>query len=89
MYKVPTLKIDCGCRKPKIGLLLAAKEKYNIDLTKSFFVGDATMDIQTGINAGMKTILVKTGLKGDDKRFDVKPDFVIDNLSEIKKVIGD
>jgi phosphoglycolate phosphatase-like HAD superfamily hydrolase len=77
------LKIDCGCRKPKIGLLLQAKEKYNLDLSNSIFVGDSTMDIQTGKNAGCKTVLVLTGNKGKDKIFDVKPDCIINNLSEI------
>lgn len=86
--EIPSLKFDCDCRKPKIGLLLQAKEKYNIDLTKSYFVGDTTMDIQTGINAGMKTILVKTGEKGEDGKYDVKPDFVINSLAEIKNIIG-
>lgn len=86
--EIPSLKFDCDCRKPKIGLLLQAKEKYNIDLTKSYFVGDTTMDIQTGINAGMKTILVKTGEKGQDAKYDVKPDFVINSLAEIKNIIG-
>lgn len=42
-------------------------EKYNIDLSSSFFVGDSTVDIQTGVNAGLKTILVKTGQAGRDK----------------------
>lgn len=86
--EIPSLKFDCDCRKPKIGLLLQAKEKYNIDLTKSYFVGDTTMDIQAGINAGMKTILVKTGEKGQDAKYDVKPDFVINSLAEIKNIIG-
>lgn len=86
--EVPSLKFDCDCRKPKIGLLLQAKEKYNIDLTKSFFVGDTTLDIQTGINAGMKTILVKTGEKGEDNKYDVEPDFVINSLAELKNIIG-
>lgn len=86
--EIPSLKFDCDCRKPKIGLLLQAKEKYNIDLTKSYFVGDTTMDIQTGVNAGMKTILVKTGEKGEDGKYDVKPDFIINSLAEIKNIIG-
>ena len=85
--EVKELKIVCDCRKPKIGLLLKAKEKYNIDLTNSYFVGDSTMDVQTGINAQMKTVLVKTGQKGQDGIYDVSPDYVIDNLGEINKII--
>lgn len=85
--EVKELKFDCDCRKPKIGLLKKAKEKYNIDLSKSFFVGDSTMDIQTGYNAGMKTILVNTGNKGLDGKYDVKPDYVINSLDEINAIL--
>lgn len=81
------LKFDCDCRKPKIGMLVKAKEKYNIDLESSYFVGDTTMDIMTGINGKMKTILVKTGMKGEDGKYDVKPDYIIENMKEIDKII--
>ena len=48
----PEYKIDCNCRKPKPGMILAAAQKYNIDLAKSFMVGDDKRDVQAGINAG-------------------------------------
>lgn len=51
----------CDCRKPKPGLLLQAAAKYDIDLPNSWMIGDRLTDIQTGINAGTKTILVQTG----------------------------
>lgn len=53
---------QCDCRKPKPGLLLQAAEKYDIDLGASWMIGDRPSDIMTGINAGTKTILVKTGV---------------------------
>jgi len=52
---------QCNCRKPKPGLLNDAAEKYDIDLSKSWMIGDRLTDIHTGINAGTKTILVQTG----------------------------
>jgi D-glycero-D-manno-heptose 1,7-bisphosphate phosphatase len=52
------LKIDCDCRKPKPGMLLKAAQKYNIDLSRSWMVGDDDRDIQAGINAGCKTALI-------------------------------
>ncbi|CAN5681033.1 HAD family hydrolase [soil metagenome] len=52
---------ECDCRKPKTKLLQGAAEKYNIDLANSWMIGDRLTDIQTGINAGTKTILVQTG----------------------------
>ena len=56
------LKIDCDCRKPKPGLLLQAAEDYNIDLTKSWMIGDSQSDMQAGEAAGCKTALVDGNL---------------------------
>ena len=50
-------KIECDCRKPKPGLLLKAAQKYNIDLTNSWMIGDSLTDIKAGENAGCKTLL--------------------------------
>lgn len=73
-------KIDCNCRKPKTGMLKQAANKYNIDLKQSWFIGDTTMDIKTGMNAGTKTILVNTGEAGLDKKYNVVPDYNFENL---------
>lgn len=83
----PLYKIECRCRKPDIGMLEDAAERYNIDLAASWFVGDTTGDIQTGMNAGMKTILVRTGKGGADGKFEVSPDYVCDTLKDAVKVI--
>ena len=76
----PDYKIVCSCRKPKTGLIDKMVEKYNIDLTKSYMVGDTTMDIQTGINAGLHTVLLHTGEAGGDGKYDVTPEFEADNI---------
>ena len=57
----PELKIDCDCRKPKPGMLLKAAADFNIDLSKSWMVGDGENDIKAGINAGCKTVLLSNG----------------------------
>ena len=57
----PELKIDCDCRKPKPGMLLKAATDFNIDLSRSWMVGDGENDIQAGINAGCKTVLLSNG----------------------------
>jgi len=80
-------RVECECRKPGIGMLKKAVEKFNIDLNKSFFVGDQTVDIKTGQNAGCKTVLVKTGQGGQDGKFDVNPDFVCDDILHASKLI--
>ena len=51
----------CDCRKPKPGMLLDAAKKHNIDLARSYLVGDRWRDIDAGHNAGCKTILVDSG----------------------------
>ncbi|MDP3965548.1 MAG: HAD family hydrolase [bacterium] len=51
---------NCGCRKPKPTMLLQASKELNIDLEDSWMVGDRQSDILAGVNAGTKTILVKT-----------------------------
>jgi D-glycero-D-manno-heptose 1,7-bisphosphate phosphatase len=53
---------NCECRKPNPKLLLDAAKKYNIDLHESWMIGDRPSDVMTGVNAGTKTILVKTGV---------------------------
>ncbi len=84
-------KMVCDCRKPAIGLILRAAEKYNIDLSGSWMVGDTLRDIQTGVNAGMRTAMVRTGEGGKithDSGFDVEPDIVCDDLLEaVEKIL--
>jgi len=53
---------DCDCRKPKPKLLQDAAKEFDIDLAASWIIGDRTSDVMTGVNAGTKTILVKTGV---------------------------
>lgn len=76
------LKIDCDCRKPKPGMVLQAQRELNIDLTRSWFIGDTTTDVQTARNAGVKSILVRTGYGGEDRKHDAQPDFTFDTLGE-------
>ena len=64
--EIPELKIDCDCRKPKPGLLLRAAADYNIDLSRSWMIGDSENDIRAGINAGCRTGLIGSGQFGQD-----------------------
>jgi D-glycero-D-manno-heptose 1,7-bisphosphate phosphatase len=52
---------DCDCRKPKPGMLVRAGEELDIDLRRSFMVGDRATDIEAGKRAGCMTVLVRTG----------------------------
>lgn len=51
----------CDCRKPKPGLLLAAARRWNIDLARSFMVGDRWRDVEAGAAAGCRTVFIDYG----------------------------
>jgi D-glycero-D-manno-heptose 1,7-bisphosphate phosphatase len=53
---------NCECRKPEPKLLLDAAREFNIDMAESWMIGDRPSDVMTGVNAGTKTILVRTGV---------------------------
>jgi len=54
-------RVDCECRKPKSGLFFKAVEELDIDLRRSYFIGDKETDIEAGWRVECKTILVLTG----------------------------
>ena len=85
--EVPEFKIDCDCRKPKIGLLKKAEARFNIDPKKSWFIGDTDRDIQTGINGGCRTIFLDTTPNPPIRFKDAKPDFVCHSLTEAVNLI--
>jgi len=57
----PKFKKDCSWRKPKPGMLLAAAKKFNLDLTKSYLIGDQERDITAAKAVGTTAFLIKTG----------------------------
>lgn len=54
-------RMECACRKPLPGLVLRAARDFELDLDRSYMVGDRISDVQSGAKAGCKTILVETG----------------------------
>lgn len=78
----------CVCRKPQLGMVEEAIKEFDIDPRKSFLIGDGTRDIETGLRAKIKTILVSTGEGGRDKRFyNPTPDWNAKNLLAAAKII--
>ena len=77
----PAFKIRCDCRKPAIGMIRQAQDMFNIDMSRSWFVGDTTIDLQTGKNAGLRTILVRTGKGGLDGKYSVTADHVAEDFA--------
>jgi D-glycero-D-manno-heptose 1,7-bisphosphate phosphatase len=80
-YYCPHLPEDgCKCRKPSPEMILKAARDHNLDLARSFLIGDKGSDIECGHNAGVNTILVRTGYgKTADPRL---ADFVGEDLGE-------
>ena len=88
---VPEYKVKCECRKPRPGLLLRAAEEWDIDLQRSYFVGDGISDVVAGQRAGCKTFLVnsrKCYICDELARQQVEPDFMAKDLADAVEAIG-
>jgi D-glycero-D-manno-heptose 1,7-bisphosphate phosphatase len=58
---IKSFNIKCDCRKPMPGMLLKAATEHNIDLAKSWMIGDILNDVEAGNRAGCKTVLIDNG----------------------------
>ncbi len=77
----------CTCRKPKTGLLEQAARELNLDLKKSFMVGDRWSDIKCGEDAGATSVLVLTGYGRGDLEYispqqDIQPSYIAEDLGK-------
>ena len=76
----------CECRKPKPGMLIEAKDKYNIGMKDSWMIGDKETDIEAANLAGINnTILVRSGHLVDESNSSSK--FIVDSIKQSKDVI--
>ncbi|MCR4334651.1 MAG: HAD-IIIA family hydrolase [Patescibacteria group bacterium] len=73
---------NCDCRKPKPGMLLSASRKWNIDLSKSFFLGDTENDTEASKLAGCKSILMEASYNTD-----LEADYRIKNFTDNEGLI--
>ncbi|MBF0504450.1 MAG: HAD family hydrolase [Candidatus Omnitrophica bacterium] len=76
----------CDCRKPRPGALLAAANKYQIDLNSSYMVGDRSKDIEAGKRAGCKTVFIDYGYSEKQPQ---SVDYRVASLSEAAQIILD
>ena len=87
----PPYNIECDCRKPHTGMLRKAVEEFDVDLKRSFVIGDRLIDIQTGNNAGTSTILVLTGYGKQELPFcdatGAQIDYVANDLSDAMQFV--
>ncbi|ESS71611.1 D,D-heptose 1,7-bisphosphate phosphatase [Methyloglobulus morosus KoM1] len=75
---------ECPCRKPKPGMLLEGALEFNIDLSRSYMIGDRWRDVEAGKNAGCKTVFIDYGY---DERQPESCDFVTRSLFEAAQII--
>ena len=80
--EIPELKFDCECRKPKPGMLFKAANDFNIDLSKSWMLGDGENDVHAGKNAGTLTGLIRS-----EEKIQVTPDIEGRSLLELVDLI--
>ncbi len=85
---------ECRCRKPDIGSIEKARAEFDIDMQRSYVVGDRWLDIEFAHNAHLPGILVLTGYGKGDLEYIVphrnpKPAFVAENLLDaVRWIVG-
>ena len=92
----PELSIDCKCRKPSPEMIYRASRKFNIDLSKSLFVGDRVTDMQSAhlagvgqsfllVNSKMFEVNIQSSLPKDREKLN-SVFFPISSLSEVSQL---
>jgi D-glycero-D-manno-heptose 1,7-bisphosphate phosphatase len=80
--------IECSCRKPADGLLRRAARDHDIDLRRSWMIGDILDDVEAGRRAGCRTVLIDSGNETEwVLSRDRMPDHVVRDVGEAAAVI--
>lgn len=86
IYYCPHMLVArCVCRKPEIGMILRAQKEFDLDLSKSWVVGDNKSDVLTGKKANLKTIFI--GREDSNKWADIRPHHHTPDLTTAVKII--
>ena len=88
----PPYRVACDCRKPQPGLINRAAEKFDVDLSSSWMIGDRYSDVELARNAGVKSMFVLSGYgRGEWEHqrtnWSAQPDLVAENLLEAVQMI--
>ena len=88
-YFCPHLPCDgCDCRKPELGMINSALADFEIDMDRSWMVGDKKIDVETGTNANIRTAFVLTGYGQQHKAsLQYIPDVISDTLADAAQAI--
>lgn len=84
---IPELAIRCACRKPQPGMLLQAATDLDLDVERSWFVGDILDDVEAGNRAGCRTVLVDLGTEQFPTSALRRPTFVARHTSHALRMI--
>ncbi|MEZ0369151.1 MAG: HAD-IIIA family hydrolase [Candidatus Sericytochromatia bacterium] len=85
----PEYKIDCACRKPGVGMIEAAAERFGLDRAHSYLIGDTSVDAATAAAAELSFIGVRTGHACADGRCETGPLRMEDDvLSAVKTILA-
>lgn len=90
---VEEFAVECGCRKPEPGMIEEAVQQFpQIDLSRSYVLGDKASDVAFGYNAGCQSVLLKTGygervLAGKYQVLEQQPHFICDDLPQAVDLI--
>ena len=88
----PPYRLDCDCRKPKTGLIDRAAKDFEIDLERSWMVGDRYGDIELARNAGLHSAFVLSGYGRGEWEYQrsawkLEPEVVAETLLDVAKII--
>lgn len=85
---IADLKVMCDCRKPQPGMLLRAAADFDIDLGRSWFIGDILDDVEAGHRAGCRTVLVDLGTEYQPTTRLRYPDFIARNTHHALAIVA-
>ena len=85
--KIAEYRKKCPCRKPETGLLEAAARDFEIDMERSFMVGDRAGDIRAGQRAGLRTVLLESGYGTAGLEEEVMPDYILEDLRNVIEIL--
>src|SRR4030043_116157 len=90
--KVPEYSHECDCRKPRTGLIDQARDAFNIDMSRSYLVGDHTTDLELAHHCNLEGIMVRTGYGMGEisyilQQISIKPCYIAEDLLDAVKWI--
>ena len=90
--KVPEYSFECDCRKPGTGLIDQARRSFQIDMLRSYVIGDRCTDMELADRCNLKGVMVKTGYGLGDIKYilpqkQVKPIYIAQDLLDAVKWI--